>query len=147
VQDFFDREKQRVTARVASYQLELTIRQLDKLGEHLAGLVSVAGDSLQISYLQLTVADPEPLKRQARFEAMNDAREKATQFAESAGERLGRIVSIDEGPASGVTRYQGVATRMSGSPTPVIPHLQVEPGSLTVNARIAVTYELSGESG
>jgi len=146
VHDFFDHAKQKVTARVASYQLEITVRQFDKLSEHLAGLVSVAGDSLQISALQLTIADPEPLKRDARLQAMNDARDKATQLAESAGGRLGRIVSIDEGsPGAGIP-YRGFARAASASAAPVIPHLQIEPGSLTVGCRVAVTYELLDES-
>ena len=141
VQDFFDQGKQKVTARVASYQLEITIRQLDKLGEHLAGLVSVAGDSLQIRGLQLAIGDPEPLKREARLQAMNDARNKATQLAESAGGKLGQIVSIDEGsPQTGIP-YRAFALSAAA-----IPNVQIEPGSLTVTCRVTVAYELSDKS-
>src|ERR1700688_2484315 len=35
VQDFFDQSKQKVTARVASYQLQITIRQLTKLDDNI----------------------------------------------------------------------------------------------------------------
>jgi len=136
-----------VTARVASYQLEITVRQLDKLGEHIADLVSVAGDSLQISTLQLTIADPEPLKRDARLQAMTDARDKATQLAAFAGGRLGRIVLINEGSPGAGTPYRGFARASAASSAPVIPHLQIEPGSLTVSCRVDVTYELLAESG
>jgi hypothetical protein len=140
VQDFFDQSKQTVTARVASYQLKITIRQLTKLDDHIAGLVSVAGDCLQIRALQLTIADPVPLKRDARVAAMKDARTRATELAEAAGGRLGRTLSIDEGSSAADSPYRGFATRTSGS---VATHLQVEPGSLTVSCRVAVTYELS----
>jgi uncharacterized protein YggE len=140
VQDFFDQSKQKVTARVASYQLKITIRQLSKLDDHIAGLVAVAGDSLQIRSLQLTVADPEPLKRDARVAAMQDACTKAAELAEAAGGRLGRILSIDEGSLATDPPYRGFATRASGS---VATHLQVELGSLTVSSTVAVTYELS----
>jgi len=139
VQDFFDQGKQKVTARVASYQLQITIRQLTKLDDHIAGLVSVAGDSLQIRALQLAIADPEPLKRDARVAAMNDAQTKATELAEAAGGRLGRTLSIDEGSSATDPSYRGFATR-AGS---VATHLQVELGSLTVRSTVAVTYELS----
>ncbi len=142
VQDFFDKGKEKVTARVASYQLEITIRQLEKLGEHLAGLVSVAGDSLQIRGLQLTIGDPEPLKREARSHAMNDARNKATQLAESAGGSLGQIVSIDDGSSVTGTPYWGFAARAAAA----IPQVQVEPGSLTVTCRVAVAYAMSDRS-
>lgn len=147
VTDFFDHAQQKVTARVASYQLEITFRQLENLGERLTGLVSVAGDSLQISALQLTISDPDPLKRAARLQAMNDARDKATQLAESAGGRLGRIVSIDEGSPGAPNRYRGFGRTMKASSAPVIPHLEVEPGSLTVSCRVEVTYELLDEFG
>ena len=120
-------------------QLESIVRQLYKLGEQLAGLVSVSGVSLQIRGLQLTISDPEPLKREARRHAMNDARNKATQLAESAGGNLGRIVSIDEGSSPTGIPYWGFATRAAAT----IPQVQVEPGSLTVTCRVAVAYELS----
>jgi hypothetical protein len=141
VHDFFDQGKQKVTARVASYQLEITIRQLDQLGEHLAGLVSVAGDSLQIHGLQLAIGDPEPLKREARLQAMNDARNKATQLANAAGGHLGQIVSVEEGSPMTDIPYRGFATRAAS-----LPHVQIEPGSLTVTCRVAVAYELSEKS-
>ncbi len=140
VQDFFDHSKQMVTARVASYQLEITIRQVTKLDDHVAGLVSVAGDGLQIRAILLTIADPTPLKREARVAAMEDARTRATELAEAAGGRLGRTLSIDEGSLPKDPSYLGFATRASGS---AATHLQVEPGSLTVSCRVAVTYELS----
>lgn len=139
VQDFFDQGKQRVTARVASYQLEVTIGQLTKLDEHIAGLLSVAGDALQIRALHLTIADQEPLKREARVAAMKDARKRATELAEAAGGRLGRTLSIDERSLATDPPYRGFATRTSAS---VATHLQIEPGSLTVSCRVAVTYEL-----
>ena len=118
VQDFFDQGKQTVTARVASYQLEIAIRQLTKLDEHIAGLVSVAGDALQIRALQLTIADPEPLKREARVAAMKDAHRRATELAEAAGGHLGRTLSISEGSSSTDPPYRGFATRASGFPSP-----------------------------
>jgi len=140
VQDFFDQGKKTVTARVASYQLEITIRQLTELDDHIAGLVSVAGDSLQIRALQLTIADAVPLKREARVAAMKDARRRATELAEAASGRVGRTLSIEEGSSGTDPPYRGFATRASGS---VATHLQVEPGNLTVSCRVAVTYEFS----
>jgi len=142
VQDFFDQGKQRVTARVASYQLEITIRQLSKLDEHLTGLVTVAGDALQIRALRLAITDAEPLRKEARVQAMDDARRRATELAETAGGRLGRIVSIDEGSSGTGPPYRGFAARTSASGPPVATHLQLEPGSLTVSCSVAVTYEL-----
>jgi uncharacterized protein YggE len=145
VNDLFEQTKQKVTARVASYQLEITVRELDKLGEHLAGLVSVAGDALQVRGLQLTIADFQPLIREARIHAMTDARNKAVQLAEAAGLRLERIVSIEEGSSARGIPFQafGATRLMSGAGAATAAQIHVEPGSLSVSSGVAVTFELS----
>lgn len=146
VQDWIDRATQTVTARVASYQLEITVRQLEKLSDYLAGLVSIAGDSLQVQGLQLTLSDPVSLRREARDQAMRDARQRAEQLAQLAGGSLGRVVSVDEGDNVGFRSYRrAVVFAASAGPAPSVP---IEPGSMTVICRVAVTYELrDGNSG
>jgi uncharacterized protein YggE len=46
------------------------------------------------------IPDPAQLRSQAYQKAMEDARTKATRLAELAGAKLGRIVSVQEGPAT-----------------------------------------------
>lgn len=143
VHDVVDQGKQTVTARVATYHLEITVRPLAMLDRCLTSLVAEAGDALQVRALRLAVSDPEPLRREARARAMHDARVKATELAQTAGGRLGRIVSVEEeSPASG-RPYRGFATRGAAPGPPVATHLQVEPGGLAVGCRVAVTYELT----
>lgn len=66
-------EKQRVTARVASYSLVVKIRSLEEAGPVLASLSGVAGDSLQVQRMQLAVSDPQVLQASARRDAVVDA--------------------------------------------------------------------------
>ena len=45
------------------------------------------------------IPDPTPLRSQAYQKAMEDARAKAQRLAELSGGKLGRIISVQEGPA------------------------------------------------
>jgi uncharacterized protein len=142
VQDFFDQAQQRVTARFGSYQLEVVVRDRERLGEVVAVLSAVASESFQLQALQLRIGEPEPLRREARVRAMDDARNKAQQLADAAGVRLGRIISIQQGPDPGPLRQLGptaTAARMGPGALPPVP---VEPGSLSIAERFTLTYEI-----
>ena len=146
VHEVFDRDSKKVTGHGAAYHLELTVRELEKLGEFLTTMVCAAGDLLRIQGLQLTIADPEPLLREARARAMRDAGSKAAQLAKSAGGHLGRIVSIEEGIAPGLPSHR-VTRKMAASAEAAVPDLQIEPGSQDVRCSVTVTYELSRSRG
>lgn len=135
--DFIDRSEQRVTARVASYQLEITIPDLDAVGGHLAALAAAAGDSLQVKSLQLGLKDPGPLRSQARRLAVEDAKSKAEELSEAAGVTLGKIVSIDDNLP---IRPRMSANALAAQPAAVVP---VEPGTLRVSSTVTVVYAIS----
>ena len=143
VQDFFDHSVQRVTARTGSYQLEVVVRDPDRVGELLAAIAQAAGDSFQVRALQLTVGDPEPLRHEARRDAVDDARRKAAQLADAAGVRLGPILSIEEGLAAMPGPYRAFGRqKMSKSAGVDIPPVPVEPGSLSVTERVVLRYAI-----
>ena len=140
--DFFDQKAQKVTARIGSYQMDVTIDDLNRVGPLLAVLTTVAGDSFQVRALQLTMRDPEPLQREARTAAVVNARAKAEQMAAAAGVRLGPLVQIEEVQHIGARNVPFTArTRTSGGN--IIPPMPVEPGSATVTGVVTVTYEVS----
>jgi uncharacterized protein YggE len=143
LQDFFDHTKQKVTARIASYQLDVTIRQLDDAGRVVAALSSAVGDSLQVRALQLTVGNPEPLRREARRLAVHDAQSKAEEIAEAAEIRLGPIQTIraDVGQLGGAiySRRTPLTTSDMGGPAP----FPVEPGEVTTTTSVTITYSIA----
>ncbi len=141
VQDFFDQAKKQVTARVGSYHLEIIVHDLGQVGDLLASMVAVAADSFQIRTLQLAVGDPEPLRREARRQAVEDARRRAAQLADDAEIRLGRIISIEQDYSPMPGRAWGFAGRASG-PAAVVPSIPIEPGNLSVFERVTLTYEV-----
>jgi uncharacterized protein YggE len=135
LQDFYDQEKKRVTARVASYALSVNAPSLASVGRLLAELAAVCGDSLQVRGLQLAVSNPQPLLQAARRAAVEDAVARADQLAEAAGVRLGTILSVDEGsnprPQIGLqkVRFSG------GSAAAALP---VEGGTASVTVQVTV---------
>jgi uncharacterized protein len=141
VQDFIDPAKQQVTARIGSYHLEIIVHDLGQIGELLASLVAVAADSFQIRALQLAVGDPEPLRREARRQAVEDARRRADQLAEAAEIRLGRILSVEQDYSPVPGQPWGFARRGS-APIGAVPPIPIEPGNLSVTERVTLTYEV-----
>src|SRR6202034_3204801 len=73
LQDWFDKNRQRVTARVATYLLSVSVPGLEGAGPLLAAVTPIGGDSLQIRSLRLSVGDPRPLALDARRGAVEDA--------------------------------------------------------------------------
>jgi|SRR5579872_909458 len=137
LQDFFDQKEQKVTARVGTYAFQVSVPVGD-VGPHLGAVADVAGDSLQVRGLMLTMSDPEPLLTIARRRAVEDARARAEQLAEAAQVRLGSILSIEEGGGRGLRLGpQKVSfTPMAASAVPV------EPGSAWVNVFVTLTFGL-----
>lgn len=140
VQDFFDHGKQRVTAKVATYQLEVIVRPIDGVGSVLAVLGSTVGDALQVHGIQLTVQDPEPLKSEARRLAVEDAQKKAGELSQAAGVRLGGILSLEGDNAQSrgpQLPYARVMAASSAGPT-----VPIEPGEVSAVSTITITYAI-----
>jgi uncharacterized protein YggE len=140
VQDFFDQEQQKFTARVASYQLHVLVQPIDGVGEVLAALTSIAGDGLQVRGMQLTILDPEPLKSEARRLAVQDAKRKAVELSDEAGVRLGALLSIQDGYAGLNTapfvRAMPMATGFSAT------NLPIEAGDISEVGTVSLTYAI-----
>jgi uncharacterized protein YggE len=142
LQDFYDQQKKRVTARVATYSLSVTAPSLTSVGPLLGELAPVAGEALQVRGLRLTIDDPQPLLERARRAAVDDALARARQLAEAAGVRTGAIVSIEEDPGQ---RTPGVPRRLRASSDVVAlagSAVPVEGGTTTVAVQVQIRLAL-----
>ena len=142
VQDFFDQAAQRVTARLGSYQLEITVRSLDKVAGVVAALSYAGGDSLQIRSMHLRVSEREPLRHEAMRLAVGNATAMAHELADAAGLRLGEILLIEDHGAFAGAQYPArrLAMEMSGHPTSSVP---LEPGEVSTSASVTMTFGVS----
>jgi uncharacterized protein YggE len=141
VQDWYDQQQQRVTARVATYALIVKNRALDQVSDLLSGIAAVAGDALRVQGIVLTVSDLAPLRAAARRGAVNDATVKATQLADASGVRIGRVLAIEEGvvPGRGFSAEQGMVRHAAVAASAPLP---IEPGNQAVTVRVTMTFEI-----
>ena len=139
--DFFDQAQQRVTARVASYELEVTTTSVETLGSAVSSLTAAVGENLQIRGIRATVADPEPLYEEAQLQAVSSARAKAQTLASASGVTLGSIQSIEEQRTLGgqVHAMANSAFRATSGQV-AIPPMPIEPGNLAVRAFVTIVY-------
>jgi uncharacterized protein YggE len=143
LQDWFDKDQRQITARIATYQLEVTIRPVEGVGPVLAALSDSVGDAVQVRGIQLGVRDPEPLRREARRLAVEDGKRKAAELSQSAGVRLGPILSIEDATARSQVSYVPFARTMSAASASSMP---IEPGEVSAVSSITITYAIEPES-
>lgn len=125
-----------------SQNVEVKVRDTEKAGKLLSGVGEWGANN--ISGLTFTVDDEEKLHRDARAEAIEDARSKAEQLADDLDVRLVRVVSFSEsGPgmpypilfAKDAAMGMGGAER--GETAPSIPT-----GENRIVSTVNITYEI-----
>jgi hypothetical protein len=141
VQDFFDQAQQKVTARVGSYQLEVIVRPIDAAGVVLSSLSSAVGDALQVRGITLTIDDPEPLRRQSRRLAIQDAKSKASEIAEELGVELGDVLSIQDQQPVGLSGFVQTASRAA---IPMSGNVPIEAGNVSASSVVTLIYAIGG---
>lgn len=131
-------EAPRITGYQASNTVTVRVRNLSNLGRTLDSLVGQGGNQLQGVSFSIDKAD-EAMDA-ARREAMKKARARADLYAEAAGLRVSRIVSISEGgaapPPMPVHMMARMAADVSPAPTPIAA------GEVNVAASVTVMFEL-----
>lgn len=137
LQDWFDKESQSVTARVATYVLAVSVFGLEGAGSLFAAVAPIAGNSLQVRDMRLSIGDPKPLVAEAQRGAVENALAKAYELADAAGVHLGQIISINDGGSarSGSMRFETRALAASAS-------IPVEAGSSAVTVRVTITLKI-----
>lgn len=94
LKDGSSRGEQKLIGYTASNQLTIKVRDLDNLGSTLDSLVKAGGNTF--NGLNFALDDDAEVRDEARRKAMADARARADLYAEAAGLRVMRIVTISE---------------------------------------------------
>jgi uncharacterized protein YggE len=118
--------------RVSS-TLEVTVRDVEKAGQVLDGVVAAGAN--QVHGVSFTVEDDQKWESQAREKAMADARARAEEFATLGGVELGEVLSISE--VIGGNLYVSYAERGMGGGGGGI-----SPGELEMSTKVQVTFAL-----
>jgi uncharacterized protein YggE len=128
------RQIPRIVGYQVQDQVQVKVRQLDRLGQVLDDLVQ--GGANLIHGIGFSVAEPRRLLDQARKLAVEDARRKAELLALAAGSRLGPPLEIQEAGA-GLPTPPPMA-RMAAAESAV----PIATGELSLGAQVTVTYAL-----
>ncbi|OGZ02080.1 MAG: hypothetical protein A2430_01370 [Candidatus Liptonbacteria bacterium RIFOXYC1_FULL_36_8] len=115
------------------------IRDFSKISDILSGVVKNGANS--VSNVSFTEDDPEKTKNEARTKAIESARAKAEIIAESAGFRVGRLLSVDEGWATPSYKY-GIGGATMEASSSISPAPSIEPGSEEVSISVNLRYEI-----
>ena len=121
----------------ATNSITVTVRDLAKASDAIGLIVSTGGNATRVNSISYSIEDDSPLVRDARARAFDDAKDRANQYAQLSGLKLGKVVSISEATA----------------PTPPVPlpampkameaAAPLEPGQQTVGFTVTVIWELS----
>jgi len=131
------REAPKLVGYEASNNVSIRVRVIDKLGGLLDQLV--ASGANQVRGVELTLAEPGPLRDSARVAAMKDAMRKAQMLAEAAGVRIVRLFSATEDffdPPRPMMRMSADAAA-ARAPVPV------EAGEQEVRGRVTAVFEIA----
>jgi uncharacterized protein YggE len=127
----------RITGYRAENGISVRVRVLDDLGRVLDGVVADGANRLE--GLTFSLADPEPLRDEARRRAVADARARAELYAEAAGIGLGAVLTISEGQAS------APAAPMMRSDIAMISEaaVPIAEGALEITARVQMVFTIA----
>ncbi|MFO7165814.1 MAG: SIMPL domain-containing protein [Mycolicibacterium hassiacum] len=137
LQPQFANDGNTITGYRASNAFEVKIRQVDAASPALALIISSGGNSTRINNVSYTIEDDSQLVRDARARAFDDARERAEQYAELSGLKLGKVVSISESSETQAPPTPMPRAEMAAAPVPL------EPGQQTVQFSVTVVWELT----
>jgi len=131
-------DEPQITGFRVSNIVNVTIDDIDKVGEVLAAVTNAGANS--INGISFGVKDTEALEREARAAAMQDARTRAADLAKLAGVELGEVMTISTSaagiqPASGGPAYARVAAEAAPAPG-------ISPGEHSVAVTVYVTFAI-----
>jgi uncharacterized protein len=136
LQPQFDNAGGAITGYRASNSIRVKIHPTDSASHVLAVIVGAGGDATRINSVSYSIADDSQLVKDARARAFQDAKNRAEQYAQLSGLKLGKIISISE--ASGATPPLPGPLRGGAMPSAV----PLEPGQQTVGFSVTAVWEL-----
>ena len=137
LQPQYDPSGDAITGYRAANSIRIKIHPVDSASRVLAVVVGTGGAATRINSVSYSIADDSQLVKDARSRAFQDAKDRAAQYAQLSGLRLGKIISISE-TAGGATAPPAPPLRGGAMPSMV----PLEPGQQTVSFSVTAVWEL-----
>jgi hypothetical protein len=131
------RGEQKLVGYVSSNMISARVRSLETLGATIDSLVQAGGNTF--SGVTFALDNDRELKNQARTQAIKEALAKADLYANAAGLRVARIVTISEGyeySPQPVMMARAEVAMDRAAPTPMVA------GEVGLTASVSVLFEL-----
>lgn len=125
---------QTVNGYTSSNQVSVTVHHLASATAMIEASIDAVGNDLQLSGINLSVADTGPVTKAARSSAMSDANARAQDWARLAGHHVGGLISLSEVVA---TQSQPIGGGKGGGGG-----IPIEAGQMGVTVTVTATYEL-----
>jgi uncharacterized protein YggE len=127
-----------ITGYRASNAITVKIREVESASKALALIVSTGGDATRINSVSFSIDNDSQLVRDARARAFEDARNRAEQYAQLSGLRLGKVISIAEESGGGSPAPVRTPPPRSALAAPI----PLEPGQQTVSFSVTAVWQL-----
>ena len=143
------RGRQTLIGYIASNSVLIKTRNIDKLTSLLDALTTAGADSVYGP--NFAIADPAPLRKEARVRAMARGQSEATEFARNNGYSSVRLLSVEEGVSYRGTEVIVTGSRVSNAsappppPPPPAPESGggiVAPGQLETGVSLNLLYRM-----
>ncbi len=118
--------------------ISVKVRDTKKAGELIAGVT--AQGITDVYGPNFTIDDEDKLQREARQDAIKDARAKAKELADDLDVRLVRVVSFNDNNGGYYPMYAKVEMAMDSGSVPTAPN--ITPGENRIAASVTITYEI-----
>ena len=134
--------RQEISGYRVTNTLSVKVRTLESIGTLIDKAVFAGGDLTRINNVQFTVEDPRPYTAQARQVAVEDAIEKAQQFARLTQVSLGRLVYIAEADTNvPAVKNFAIESRMLSQATGA-PATTVSPGEMDITVTVQAVFNI-----
>lgn len=117
--------------------VNVTVRDLDKLGDLLDAAIQAGANS--IYSIQFDVEDKTEATKQARAQAVEDAKLEAQELADAAGIALVQIEDINYFESSPTPYFEGKGGGGGGAAESAVP---IQPGQLAISVTVNITYSI-----
>ncbi len=135
-------ETPRVIGYVFSNTIEVTVRDVEAVGDIIDAVAAAGGDAVRFGGISFSHADPGALTEEARELAVADARAKAEQLAELTGVTLGSIVTVVE--TSWAAPFVGLGPRAEFAADDSF-GTSIQPGTSAVRVTVQAAWEIEDE--
>jgi uncharacterized protein YggE len=128
-----------VTGYLVQESLTARLRDLSKAGAAISAAVSAGGNAARVDSVTLDIEDTGAMLTSARAKAVDNAKTKATQYADAAGRGLGALISLSENVSSSGGPYPTPYSDLRSAASPVPVHA----GSQDLVVTVTAVYGLS----